>query len=539
MTGLQAVRAALATFVAMLAIVAMAPALSAGKRPPLKIGIAVTANPLEGPPRIECDVSEVASVTGIDWWISFGRADQESRSNAQPPEAPTACHVGVQPQGSRGVDPDLAPYLIVRVRTSATFLPLSLNPDSILLLNVMGTLEKFAGFGGGGEPTYEKTDITRSFHLLDERQAVIPLLIANDAEKAGLGVRELFLKVVMTPASNEGSAAFGSILILSRLEGRKLVLDGGGVISDPQGDESLIRHIRPGLHTLGISDASGRILTKPVVVLPERTVVVDPEHADRGSSGAAFRLDALGKNASGHEEYRRPADGAVVAKIPAGEFLMGNVNTERTPHEHVVVLSEFLIDKLPVTWGQFKQFAAATGTPLPPDPPYWGIHDDHPANYVTWEEATMYCGWAGARLPTEAEREKAARGTDKRKYPWGDAEPEPTLGVFRHNWGSQATEPVGTHPAGASPYGLLDMGGNVWEYCSDWYDDGYYENSPRLDPKGPATGVAHVVRGGSWDSRPTVLSASCRNWGPRGYREGDFGFRCAMNSPGATRPPAK
>src|SRR5262245_66554291 len=84
---------------------------------------------------------------------------------------------------------------------------------------------------------------------------------------------------------------------------------------------------------------------------------------------------------------------------------------------------------------------------------------------------------------------------------------------------------------GASPYGLLDTGGNMWEWCEDWYAPDYYGSSPRENPMGPRTGRAHVVRGGSWDSRPTVLSASCRNWGYVGYREGDFGFRCASDPP--------
>lgn len=162
--------------------------------------------------------------------------------------------------------------------------------------------------------------------------------------------------------------------------------------------------------------------------------------------------------------------------------------------------------------------------------PYWGIHVDHPVVFVTWEEGKAYCEWTGGRLPTEAEREKAARGTDGRKYPWGNEEPDPKCGVFRRNWGDIATDPVGAHSSGASPYGLLDMGGNVREWVADWYDDKYYEVSPQRDPKGPRTGQAHAVRGGSWDSRPDVLSASRRNWGYRGYREGDFGFRCAMDS---------
>ncbi len=239
----------------------------------------------------------------------------------------------------------------------------------------------------------------------------------------------------------------------------------------------------------------------------------------------------MGTNDQGYEEYRREADGAVVVKIPAGEFLMGNEETERTPLEHEVYVSEFLMDKTGVTWGQYKKFTEATRIPLPSHQPYWGVHDDHPVVYVTWEEAKEYCEWAGGRLPTEAEREKAARGTDDRKYPWGDEEPDPDRAVFRRSWGHEATGAVGARPAGVSPYGLHDMGGNVWEWCSDWYDGDYYAESPYRDPKGPPSGRAHVVRGGSWDSRPSVLSASCRSWGHLGYRDGDFGFRCAMNAP--------
>ncbi|MGH2667538.1 MAG: formylglycine-generating enzyme family protein [bacterium] len=174
---------------------------------------------------------------------------------------------------------------------------------------------------------------------------------------------------------------------------------------------------------------------------------------------------------------------------------------------------------------------------------YWGIHDDHPVNFVTWEEGNAFCGWAGGRLPAEAEWEKAARGTDGRTNPWGNEPADPSRAVYRRGWGYLATDPVGSHPTGASPYGLLDMGGNVWEWCADWYDADYYAVAPTRDPRGPLAGIARVVRGGSWDSRPAVLSASCRSWGHRGYREADFGFRCAMTAPGYLRdspvPPSR
>jgi formylglycine-generating enzyme required for sulfatase activity len=103
--------------------------------------------------------------------------------------------------------------------------------------------------------------------------------------------------------------------------------------------------------------------------------------------------------------------------------------------------------------------------------------------------------------------------------------------VFRRDWGTEGSDAVGIRPAGASPYGILDAGGNMWEWCEDWYDPDYYRVSPLENPMGPPTGRARIVRGGSWDSRPSVLSASARNWGYVGYREGDFGFRCAADPP--------
>jgi len=266
-----------------------------------------------------------------------------------------------------------------------------------------------------------------------------------------------------------------------------------------------------------------------VSVTRGRTVVVTPEPTGDGSP-AEIPFTPVGKNSEGFAEFRRARDGAVMVRIPEGEFTMGNLETEGKPLPHPAYVSAFLMDKLPVTWRLFKRFAAATGRPLPPQP-FWGIHDDYPVAFVRWDEARAYCEWAGARLPTEAEREKAARGTDGRKFPWGNEAPTSERGVFRREWGYAGNDAVGIRPAGASPYGLLDTGGNMWEWCEDWYAPDYYESSPRENPMGPRTGRAHVVRGGSWDSRPTVLSASCRNWGYVGYREGDFGFRCAADPP--------
>jgi formylglycine-generating enzyme required for sulfatase activity len=311
--------------------------------------------------------------------------------------------------------------------------------------------------------------------------------------------------------------------------GSEIVLDGG-VAGRAGNDGSLLLSTVPaGQREVRIRGMSGSAVSRFVSVVKGRTVLVAPGEAGGGSPQQPS-LTPAGKNPEGFPEYRRVRDDAIMVQIPPGEFLMGNLQTEGAPLPHTVSVSSFLMDKLPLTVGRFKRFAAATGRPLPPDP-YWGVHDDFPVAFVRWDEAKAYCEWAGGRLPTEAEREKATRGTDGRLWPWGTEPPSPERAVFRRNWGQEGNDAVGIRPAGASPYGLLDTGGNMWEFCEDWWDAAYFKSSPKQDPAGPRTGRARVVKGGSWDSRPTVLSASSRNFAYTGYREGDFGFRCAADPP--------
>src|SRR6266498_1531700 len=160
---------------------------------------------------------------------------------------------------------------------------------------------------------------------------------------------------------------------------------------------------------------------------------------------------------------------------------------------------------------------------------------DHPVINVDWYDAAAYCAWAGRRLPTEAEWERAARGTTGRRFPWGDAEPTRTLANYLNQWrNGGGLEPVGSHPQGTSPEGVQDLQGNVWEWVTDWYDAHYYEKGPNRNPKGPPEGTRKVIRGSGWESEaPLLRSAHRLNSDPRN-RNHSLGFRCAMDDAAIT-----
>lgn len=223
-------------------------------------------------------------------------------------------------------------------------------------------------------------------------------------------------------------------------------------------------------------------------------------------------------------------DDAEMAVILAGEFMMGNDDGEANEKPaHKVYLDSFHIDKYEVTNNQYGKFMAAAGYGAPG---YWNHKKfnapKQPVVGVSWHQADAYCMWAGKRLPTEAEWEKAARGTDGRKYPWGNEEPDKSRANYLQT-GPRQTTPLGSYPSGASPYGIHDMAGNVWEWVADSYDEGFYKNSPAKNPKpSSSTSGYHVLRGGSWYSPPKALRASGRYRGKGG--SSNVGFRCAKDA---------
>jgi formylglycine-generating enzyme required for sulfatase activity len=197
-----------------------------------------------------------------------------------------------------------------------------------------------------------------------------------------------------------------------------------------------------------------------------------------------------------------------------------------------VHLDEYWMGRYPVTNAQYRAFVAATGRKKPS---HWNEgripkgKASHPVVKVSWEDAAAFCKWASRmteveiRLPTEAEWEKAARGTNGRIYPWGDAKPDTKRCNFDGN--VKDTTPVGRYsPAGDSPYGCADMAGNVWEWVADWFDGGYYKNSPRENPSGPASGSARVLRGGSFNDDAWLVRCARRYCDPYRLR-GNYGLR--------------
>ncbi len=246
-----------------------------------------------------------------------------------------------------------------------------------------------------------------------------------------------------------------------------------------------------------------------------------------------------------------------MVKVYAGDFMMGCnsrvdslCDTDEKPY-HKVYLDAFYIDKYEVTVEEYGECVHSGKCSQPRSRSdnkncNWGYsgRGNHPINCVDWNQAKAYCEYAGKRLPTEAEWEKAARGTDGRKYPWGNEKASRNYAVMddgcdyavmvdggNNSCGKVRTWPVGSKPKGASPYGAMDMAGNVYEWTADWHDSKYYSSSPNRNPTGPSSGLVRVVRGGSWFLTFSLLRSSARDYSGPGYGIYGYGvgFRCARD----------
>jgi serine/threonine-protein kinase len=268
----------------------------------------------------------------------------------------------------------------------------------------------------------------------------------------------------------------------------------------------------------------------------------------------------------------RETDGMTMVYVPAGEFEMGSTEGDDGEEPvHMVALDAFWLDQTEVSVAQFRQFVAATDHETMAEErggswAYTGngweevegadwahprgsasqAEDDHPVVHVSWHDADAYCAWAGGRLPTEAEWEYAARGSESLIYPWGN-EFDCSRGNFDDETflddyvvpggagcdGYNRTAPVGSFPEGASWVDAYDLSGNVWEWVADWYGEDYYDQSPRENPTGPISGDYRVLRGGSWYNSVRLVRGANRNRGEPPYTRSSYGFRCvAVAAPG-------
>ena len=227
-----------------------------------------------------------------------------------------------------------------------------------------------------------------------------------------------------------------------------------------------------------------------------------------------------------------------MVSIPEGEFLMGADGTEALEDEkpqHRVWLDRFEIDLHEVTTRQYAAFLSQEKR----SPPWqWesvdlAVHRDRPVIGVSWSDAEAYCRWRGRRLPTEAEWEKAARGTDGRRYPWGNDEEVILRAKARASEkpSSDGIAPLAVQLEQASPYGVYDMVGGVSEWVRDWYAEDFYRTAPARDPQGPLRGSFRVLRGGGWTEGALELRVSYRGWDEMTYWGPTLGFRCANDVP--------
>ncbi len=222
-----------------------------------------------------------------------------------------------------------------------------------------------------------------------------------------------------------------------------------------------------------------------------------------------------------------PSPPAPMVDVPAGWFLMGQDDGPRSNRpQRLVYLDAYAIDRTEVTNAAFAAYVRETGQrPEGWDDTVVATQGDLPVVAVLWRDADAYCRWAGQRLPTEAEWEKAARGTDGRIYPWGKAWDPARANTAEAGHGGP--RPVGSLPAGASPYGALDMAGNAAEWVADTFEFDYYSRAPDHNPPGPNRVMDHVLRGGSWAAPAVQAQTFFRDSSHSARPNPRVGFRCA------------
>jgi formylglycine-generating enzyme required for sulfatase activity len=482
--------------------------VTSGNRALIGITIESKANTLDGCVSCGCRLNgELQPGDPERWWLAFGVLLEGSEPRQFAIAPVNHCGQGAFEAAQADFERVAGyPYAVVELVTVA-----DVQSNDEVTLNVELKHHKLAGFGPDGPPTYTHTEHDRAYAFQNEADIILPLLGSSGSDTADTGVHEVLVRLRATLLGVDPPTSYGSIRVQTDVPGAEVMLDGELWGRSIQDTPLLLANVPVGTTEVRIRDFSGREASRRVTVKTGEIQDVTVNVLEFAANGGGLPgLAPIGNNPQGFQEFWRARDNAMVVKIPAGEFLMGN--------------AEGVIDKTEVTWRQIREFTQATGTNPPPEP-LWGTPDNHPASLVSWPEAQAYCEWVGGRLPTEAEWEKAARGSDGRTYPWGDAWDATRCNAI--SGGRHRLESAGSFPGCSSPYGVLDVAGSNWEWVRDWYQPDYYAESVSRDPTGPVEGDSNVVRGGGWMTQPNWLRASYRFRLPPRSRRPDLGFRCA------------
>ncbi|HWF61641.1 MAG TPA: SUMF1/EgtB/PvdO family nonheme iron enzyme [Nitrospira sp.] len=268
----------------------------------------------------------------------------------------------------------------------------------------------------------------------------------------------------------------------------------------------------------------------PIVAILRGTTLTPFEEPIGSTDVAQPEQDSAAKEAPVQEE---------MVTIPEGPFVRGTESggfDEQPPR--TIYLDAFSIDRYEVTNHQYQQFVLATGHRKPGLPARYAKSGgkvkgtNQPVVYVSWDDATEYCRWKGTRLPTEAEWEKAMRGSDGRLWPWGNKEQANGANWARVQDGYEVSAPVGSFQADKSAYGVMDGAGNVIEWVADWYDETYYKSSPEQNPPSPEYGTYRVLRGGGYTTTGGDVRITSRSKMMPDFRDETIGFRCAISKTG-------
>ena len=275
----------------------------------------------------------------------------------------------------------------------------------------------------------------------------------------------------------------------------------------------------------------------PAAALPHPSATLIPSTATPQPTATNLPPDATPTLGTGATQIS-PRDNMILLYVPQGNFLMGADSSDNnaSPNEkpqRTIWLDAFWIDQTEVTNAMYK---ACIDNKYCPNPAFKDYLDPNQNNYpitgVSWASAATYCEWAGRSLPSEAQWEKAARGTDGRIYPWGNTAFDCIKTNHYHGCGYSKAEPVGSHPAGASPYGALDMAGNVLEWTSDWYDPSFYSKMPDRNPASIIGTAIRSIRGGAYMYNEKYLRTTARFdiYTNDSLTDHALGFRCAMHA---------